>query len=241
MAFVNSLHNRNFVCYRKSGFIKIRGWIVKIGLSFFIWQSKLLIFSVIFHLTNKLLIFIAWSCCSRERNYDLIFFIDFSPLDSTSENKRRNCISVKSDSTQAWTGGFLRDWQMGQPLHIGTYRIAKFWSFGISGQMACVRSFHHCNPNCYKKSGFIEIRGFNICFSWTSWIILINCSSWQRKGRYIFQSGHCCQPRNVFWLFQCKIGSATFYKTLDFDIQTNLSYFQLTTGLTSVNLALRFL
>ena len=28
-------------------------------------------------------------------------FIDFSPLDSTSQNKRRNCISVKSDSTQA--------------------------------------------------------------------------------------------------------------------------------------------
>ena len=40
--------------------------------------------------------------------------------------------------------------------------------------------------------------------------------------------------------FQCKIGSATYYKTLDFDVQTNLSYFQLTTGLTSVNLALRF-
>ena len=28
-------------------------------------------------------------------------FIDFSPLDSTSENKRRNCITVKIDSTQA--------------------------------------------------------------------------------------------------------------------------------------------
>ena len=36
----------------------------------------------------------------------------FSASDSTSENKRINCITVKSDSTQASTGGFLRDWQM---------------------------------------------------------------------------------------------------------------------------------
>ena len=28
-------------------------------------------------------------------------FMGFSALDSTSENKRRNCIMVKSDSTQA--------------------------------------------------------------------------------------------------------------------------------------------
>ena len=132
------------------------------------------------------------ACCVKE---DIDWFCVF---DSTSENKRRNRVTVKNDSTQAWTGGFLRDWQMWQPLPIGTYRIAKFWSFGISGQMACVRSFHHRNPNCYKKSRFIEIRVFNNCFSWTPWIILVNFSSWQRKGKYLFQSGHCCQPRNVF-------------------------------------------